>query len=109
MRPSISSLVVDRYTSSCTKGRGLRLRNTNIQQHLLQFHSSFDLYKPLLLTDLTGREVECHIKHVSLLPGAVGTQDVIWVFHGVHQNHHLMIEKNRDAVKMKNGGLLTSK
>lgn len=41
------------------------------------------------MTGLTGWEVERHIKHVRLLPGAIGTQDVIWVLHGVHQNHHL--------------------
>lgn len=53
----------------------------------------FYLFELLLLTNLAGRVVERHVKHVSLLPGAVGTQDVVWVLHGVHQDHHLMVKR----------------
>lgn len=52
-----------------------------------------------LLTDLTGWVVERHVKHVRLLPGAVGTQDVVWVLHGVHQNHHLMMKRRAEKQK----------
>lgn len=59
----------------------------------IYFINFFLLCKLFPLTDLTGWVVKRHVKHVSLLPGAVGTQDVIGVLHGVHQNHHLMINR----------------
>lgn len=44
---------------------------------------------PLWTAHLRGSVVKRHIEHVRLLPGPVGTENIIGVLHRVHQNHHL--------------------
>lgn len=91
-------LLLHEKTTLNSKGFGAHFRNTNAE-----FISSFFplFWKLFALTDLTGWVVKRHVKHVSLLPGAVGTQDVIRVLHGVHQNHHLMMNRHTDGTEVK--------
>lgn len=39
--------------------------------------------------NLRGSKVKSHVEQVGLLSGAMSSQDVIWVLHGVHEKHHL--------------------